>query len=375
MNAKLVDAALAELARSGLKRALRVIERVQGPFVQIEGRRLLCFCSNDYLGLGQHPDLRAALTVEDGEPAGSGASRLLSGTTRAHRSLEERMARLKGMPAALLFNNAYMANLGVMTTVAGPNSIVISDALNHASLIDGIRLSRAKVRIVRHGDLQAVEEALRDTRGHRVIVTETLFSMDGDRAPLEGLIGLARRYEADLVVDDTHAFGLFGERGRGLADDRFPVQVCNLSKAAGWIGGFALGETNFIELLVSRARSFIYTTSLPPAVCRAGIRALDLVEAADDRRSLLRSRSMHFREGLRRLGVPVEVEGPVFPIRLGPTSRALAAGAALWEEGFFLPAIRPPTVPEGTARLRVSISALHDPSHLDALLEALGRIL
>lgn len=369
-----VEAALADLERAGLRRRLRTIERIEGPHVWIEGRRFLCFCSNDYLGLAQADALREAYTL-DALPAGSGASRLLAGSFVAHRDLERKVAAFKGLPAALMFGSAYMANIGLLTAIADADATVVSDALNHASIVDGVRLSRARVEIVEHARPEAVEETLRRTRGRRLVVTESLFSMDGDRAPLDEYRLLAERYGADLVVDDTHAFGIEGDGGRGLADSRVRIQVCNLAKAGGAVGGFVLGSSRLIELLVSRARTFVYTTSLPPPLCRVGERSLELIVAAEDRRARLRALSDRFRFRAAEAGLPTAARGPIFPIVVGETDRAVAAAARLWERGFFLPAIRPPTVPPGTARLRISLTALHEPADVDALVDALAESL
>jgi 8-amino-7-oxononanoate synthase len=375
MSAEYVLQALADLDRSGLKRSLHAIERIEGPRIWIEGRPLLNFCSNDYLGLSQDPSLREVLRDSDETSFGAGSSRLLSGTLRAHRELEADMAEFKGLAASLLFGSAYMANLGLLTTLAGPETTVISDRLNHASLIDGIRLSKAKVRVFEHARSEAVEKELRGSSGRRLIITESFFGMDGDRAPIEEYRTLAERFEADLVIDDTHALGVFGREGRGLADGRFPIQVCNLSKAAGAIGGFVLGDQPLVDLLVSRARTFIYTTSLPAVICSVGRRALELVRTSDDRRARLKELCEAFVSLARSRGFDPTTEGPVFPIRVGDAGRAIAASRALWDRGFFLPAIRPPTVPEGAARLRVSLTALHEPGDVEALVTAMGEAL
>jgi 8-amino-7-oxononanoate synthase len=369
-----VESALAALDRKGLRRTLRTIERIEGPYVWIDGKRLVCFCSNDYLGLAQADALRESY-APDGLPAGSGASRLLAGSFESHRELERGIARFKGLPASLMFGSAYMANVGLLTAIADGETTVLSDALNHASIIDGIRLSRGTTKIFEHLRPEAVETALRQSRGRRLIVTESLFSMDGDQAPLDDYWALAERYGAELMVDDTHAFGIAGEGGRGFADSRVRMQVCNLAKAGGALGGFVLGSEGLVELLISRARTFVYTTSLPPVMCRVGARSLELIASAEDRRTRLRELSNRLRTRAAEVGLRVQAAGPIFPIVIGATDRATAAAAALWERGFFLPAIRPPTVPEGTARLRISLTALHEPAHVDSLVDAISEIL
>lgn len=353
---------LGGLRRDRLLRRMRLIEKVEGPWVTIEGRRVLCFCSNDYLGLSQS-------LQEPVSAAGTGGSRLLCGTLPEHVELEARMAAFKRAPAALMFNSAYLANIGLISSIADAETVILSDELNHASLIDAIRLSRARTVVYPHRDVEAVRKELRSAPGRRLIVTESLFSMDGDVAPLEDLQRLAREFDAALVVDDTHATGLLGEGGRGspLAD----AQVCNLAKSGGLLGGFVLGSRALIDLLTTAARTLVYTTSMPAGVCRAAIRAIDAIESADAARERLRANIRRFAAGLRKRGLASAETGPIFPIVLGKTEAALAAGERLWGRGFFLPAIRPPTVPEGTARLRVSLTALHEPEHVDALLEAL----
>jgi 7-keto-8-aminopelargonate synthetase-like enzyme len=273
-----------------------------------------------------------------------------------HVELEERMARFKGAEAALLFNSAYLANLGLITSLADASTTVYSDELNHASLIDAIRLSRAKVVIYPHRDAAALRRMM--TPGRNLIVTESLFSMDGDMAPLDELASL----EAVLIVDDTHATGLLGEKGRGTTAE---VQVCNLAKAGGFMGGFVVGSRKLIDLLTTTARTMVYTTSLPAGVCRAAVEAIDALEAADGARAKLRRNIELFSP---------KAASPIIPIVMGTTERALRASERLWEQGFFVPAIRPPTVPEGTARLRVSLTAMHEPEHIESLAKALCQI-
>jgi 8-amino-7-oxononanoate synthase len=358
MLAEYVRSELETLRRSQLVREPRVIEGIHGPFVTVDGREVLSFCSNDYLGLGQDPRLAAAAGEAAAEFGwGSGSARTMSGTTRWHAALEEAIAGFKGLPAALFFPSGYMANLALVTTLADRQTTVLSDELNHASLIDGCRLSRAKVEVYPHRDAGAVERLLRSAGGRKFILTDTVFSMDGDLAPLEALRGLG----ADLVVDDVHGLGVFGPEGRGTLD--VPVQSGNLAKAAGGVGGFVAGSRDLIELIRSRGRSFLFTTAPPPAVCAAGIEALALVRKADDRRRRL-------WENIRLLGA----QSPIRTIVLGSNERALEASRALFERGFFVPAIRPPTVAPGTARLRVSVTAMHEREHVEALVDALGKL-
>ncbi len=346
---------LAALERDGLVRRPRVIDRVRGPFVTVEGRDVLSFCSNDYLGIGQDPRLlEAARKVE---AWGSGSSRSLSGTTRWHARLEEAIAEFKRAPAALLFPSGFTANLGLVSTIADRETRIAADELNHASLIDACRLSRARVEVYSHRDAAAAARALEGDEKRKFLLTDTVFSMDGDLAPLEALRGLG----ADLVVDDVHGLGVFGPDGRGTTD--VPIQTGNLAKAAGSAGGFVVGPRELIELLRSKARSFLFTTAPPPALCAAGIEALRLVrEASEPRRRL--------REHIRRLGA----ESPIRSVVLGSNEAALAASGRLWELGFLVPAVRPPAVAPGTARLRITVTAMHEPAHVEALLDALEKI-
>jgi 8-amino-7-oxononanoate synthase len=349
---------LGRLKQDNLLRRLRIVERVDGPWVTIEGKRRLCFCSNDYLGLSQ-------VLKEPEEVSGTGGSRLLCGTLPEHVELERRMARFKGFEAGLLFNSAYLANLGLISSIADASTTIFSDELNHASLIDAIRLSKAKIEIYPHHDVKALKSRMQQAPGRKIIVTESLFSMDGDYAPMQDLQRLAESMDAVLVVDDTHATGIYTEKEVG------DVQVCNLAKAGGLLGGFVLGSRALIDLLTTTARTMVYTTSLPAGLCRAGIRAIEALENAHAAREKLRENIRRFAAGLRHKGIPAKEYGPIFPIMVGKTEAALAAAERLWEAGFFLPAIRPPTVPEGTARLRVSITALHEPEHIDSLLSHL----
>ncbi len=349
--------ALEDLEAKNLLRRPRVVERVRGPFVTIGGRELLCFCSNDYPRLAQDPRLAEAAARAAGEGWGAASSRALSGTTRRHAELEEAIAEFKQTPAALFFPSGYMANLGLVTSIADAETLIVADEANHASLFDACRLSHAMLRVYPHRDVAAAERLLRREAKHKFLLTETVFSMDGDLAPLGDFLRLG----ADVVVDDAHGFGVSGPEGRGCLD--VPVQTANLAKAAGSAGGVVTGPKDLIELVRSRARSFLYTTAPPPALCAAGIEALRLIRGAEDRRKKL-------WENVKRLGAA----SPIHPVILGSNEAALAASERLWELGFFIPAIRPPTVPEGTARLRISVSALHEPEHLEALLDALKKL-
>jgi 8-amino-7-oxononanoate synthase len=358
MLSEFIRSELEELRRANLVREPRVIDRIRGPFVTIDGRELLSFCSNDYLGIGQDPLLidAAANAVRDHGWAGA-SSRALSGTSAWHQSLEEAIASFKRAPAALFFPSGYMANLGLITSIADRETLIVADELNHASLIDACRLSRARVEVYPHSDVASARRLLRTEAKRKFILTDTVFSMDGDLAPLCELGQLG----ADLVVDDVHGLGVFGIEGRGTLD--VPIQTGNLAKAAGSVGGFVVGSKELIELLRSRARTFLFTTAPPPAVCAAGAAGLLKVCEAHDRRKKL-------WENIRLLGA----QSPIHTVILGSNERALEASGKLFELGFFVPAIRPPTVAPGTARLRITVTAMHEREQIEALLEALRKI-
>jgi 8-amino-7-oxononanoate synthase len=377
-----LEAELAELAAGHRRRAC---PELAGPSrqrpVSARGETLLSFSSNDYLGLASHPDVAAAAAAASrSEGFGAGAARLVSGDSPSHRRLEEELAAFLERPAALLFPTGYQANLGVVTALAGPEDLIVSDASNHASLIDGCRLSRATVAIFRHADPLAAAEALGRPGNfrRRLLVTESLFSMDGDAAPIAALADVARRHDAILVVDEAHALGVVGPAGRGLcaaAGISPDVLVGTLGKAFGAAGGFVTGSAVLREYLVNRARTFIFTTSAPPPVAAAARAALHLASGAegDERRSRLES---HKRRLLAALPLKIPpTAAAILPIVLGSDDRALAAAARLREMALFVPAIRPPTVPEGTARLRVTFSSEHTEGEVDCLAAALGEIL
>jgi 8-amino-7-oxononanoate synthase len=363
---------LRTLAAQQLLRDPRTVESAGGPIVRADGRERVNFSSNDYLGLSAHPALaRAAADAARAGGWGAGASRLLGGTSPWHERLEHRMAAFRGRPAALYFSSGYLANLGLLAGLGTEAVTYFSDERNHASVIDGLRLSRAARHVYRHADVDELRRLLRahGAGTHRVIVTDAVFSMDGDVAPLEAL---ARESDADLVVDDAHGTGVLGPQGRGTprgAGIEPAAEVVTLSKAAGASGGFVVADADTIRLLKTRARPFVYSTAPPPAVCAAATASIDLMEQAEDRRAVLRRNIAHLRE---RLGAPGVT--PIVPIVLGSVERALRASGRLWEEGFFVPAIRPPSVPEGSCRLRISLTALHRPEHIDGLLDALAKV-
>jgi 8-amino-7-oxononanoate synthase len=361
---------------------LRTLPSLAGPdrtHPSLDGRPLLSFCSNDYLGLADHPALEAAAsaaTVRSG--FGAGAARLVSGDLPEHRHLEEALASFVGAEAALLFPTGYQANIGTLTALAGRDDLIVSDAANHASLIDGCRLSRAEVAIYAHRDAPGARALLADAgprHRRRFLVTESLFSMDGDVAPLAELARAARDHDAALVVDEAHALGVMGPAGTGLcrASDVTPdVLVGTLGKALASHGGFVAGTRDLRAILLNRARTFIFTTASPAPVAAAAAAALEIARGPEGsaRRAALADRIRSLRAALR---IPSE-GGPIVPLVLGPDRAALEASARLRDLGLFVQAIRPPTVPEGTARLRITLSAAHTPADVDALIAALRSL-
>jgi 8-amino-7-oxononanoate synthase len=380
----LARAELAAIASNGLLRGLEPLRRASGPEVELSSNeRLINFSSTDYLGLTSHPKIRAALSEGvERWGAGAGASRLVCGDFLAHHALEEELARFEGTEAAVAFNSGYAANCGVLPSFAGPEDVILSDALNHASLVDGCRLSRARTEVYPHGDVAALEAAMRRVRhqgARRVLVTtDTVFSMDGDVAPLAGIAEVCERHEAILVVDEAHATGVIGPRGAGLVADlgiekRVDLRVGTLSKAAGMFGAYVAASRACCDLLLNRARPLVFSTGLPPAIPHAALTALRILSGSegDSLRARLRKSVDRFAAGLRALGHPALATTPIFPIVLGAPEAALSAAAQLRKRGLLVRPIRPPTVPAGSSRLRIVITASHTDEHLDQLLAAL----
>ncbi len=361
-----------------------VLDSPQGVEVRIDGQAMLSFCSNDYLGLASDPSLIAALRAgAERYGVGAGASHLVSGHSRAHHALEEELAAFVGSERALLFSTGYMANLGVVTALSGRHSVLFEDRLNHASLIDAARLARARVRRYAHADVDQLAHWLAQSRGEALIATDAVFSMDGDLAPLRELATLAKAHAhgAWLLADDAHGLGVLGANGRGTLEQlgvalQAPVILMGtLGKAFGVAGAFVAGEAALIETLIQHARSYVYTTALPPALAEAVRAALRVVQTQPWRRAKLRALVARLRHGAQQLGLPLAPSAtPIQPLILGSAERALAAAHALRARGILVPAIRPPTVPAGAARLRISLSAAHEERHVDRLLEALAAL-
>ena len=360
---------LQEIQAQGLYRSWRRVEAVEGSRIRVDGRWLLHLASNNYLGLSQHPRVvAAAKEAIDRYGAGAGSARLIGGTFALHEELEEQLARFKQTEQALVFPTGYMANLGILSSLAGPEDLILGDRLNHASLIDACRLSKATFRVYPHGDPERLEAALKHRTGRyrrTLIATETVFSMDGTLAPLPEIVEVARRHGAWLLIDDAHATGVFGARGRGTLE-HFGIspddilQMGTLSKALGSLGGYLAGPRPVIEMLKNRARSFLYTTALPPASCAAALEALRVIEEEPLWRKRLWENVESWVSHLSELGCDLlSRSSPIVPVRIGSNEKTMALAQALFEEGIYAPGIRPPTVPAGSARIRTSITALH----------------
>ncbi len=371
---------LAELRESGLHRRLRLVEGAQGPEISLDGSQVLLLCSNNYLGLADHPLVRSAASEAALRwGAGAGGSRLISGTMEPHRELEQRLAAFKGYPEALLFGSGYLANTGVIAALAGRRQVIFSDELNHASIVDGCRLSRAETFVYRHGDLDHLAWRMREA-GERaaLIVTDGVFSMDGDVAPLQGLVELAREHGARLLVDEAHATGAIGPGGRGSVSaaglsGEVDVVVGTLGKALGSYGAYVCASRETVEFLVNTARPFIFSTAPPPPAAAAATAALALLEDAPELVDRLQANALILRSALAAEGL---VTGPsstqIVPIEVGPAEQTMRLCEAALERGVFAQGIRPPTVPEGSSRLRLTVMATHRADQLGRAAREIG---
>ena len=373
---------LDERAARGLLRQRRTLESPQSPHIVVDGKPYLAFCSNDYLGLANHPQLIVALQQGAQQwGVGAGAAHLVSGHFAPHRQLEDRLAAFVGKPAALLFSTGYMANLGVVQALAGKGDTVFADKLNHASLNDAMLLSRATVKRYRHGDRAQLAQLLAQTEsGRKLVITDAVFSMDGDFAPLRELLALCEQHDAWLYVDDAHGFGVLGQQGRGslahfgIAARRI-IYMATLGKAAGVSGAFVAAEQAVIDTLVNHANSYVYTTAAPPALSVALLQSLQLIEQGDALRAHLHDLIAQLRAGLSDLPWPLmPSETAIQPILIGDNRQALALSEALRARGIWVAAIRPPTVPQGTARLRITLSAAHSAADVERLIGALHEL-
>jgi 8-amino-7-oxononanoate synthase len=373
---------LQELDAQALRRRRRVVDSPCAPELIVDGRPMLAFCSNDYLGLANDPALVAA--AQEGARLyglGAGASPLVCGHQAPHAALEKRLAAFTGFERALLFSTGYLANLGAVPALVGRGDALFSDRLNHASLIDAARLSRAELNVYPHCDLSALAAALVATRAKRkLIVTDAVFSMDGDLAPLPELLALAERHQAWLLVDDAHGFGLLGPQGRGsvahykLASSRL-LLMGTLGKAAGGAGAFVAGSDEAIEWILQKARTYIFSTAEPALVAHALLTALDLIEQGDERRARLAARVAQLRDSLKpKRWTLLPSETAIQPLVIGGNAETMTAAAKLFERGLWVPGIRPPTVPTGSARLRITLSAAHTEEQVARLVEALKEL-
>ncbi|MCK4378127.1 MAG: 8-amino-7-oxononanoate synthase [Deltaproteobacteria bacterium] len=376
---------LALLESRGLRRELKTVTGPQRSETTLAGQPMTILCSNNYLGLADHPRLKE-LAVEMTRKYGcsSGASRLISGTMSLHRQLEEELAVFKGTEGALVYNCGYMANLGVLSTVVDEGDVIFSDALNHASIVDGCRLSRAEVKIYRHSDVGHLADLLQrfgTSFGRRLIVTDSVFSMDGDLAPLPQIAALAKRYDALLLVDDAHATGVLGRGGRGstshfqLPPDSIDLLMGTLGKAMGSCGAFVAGRREYLDYLINKSRSFIYTTALPPAILGAFLAAVQLLREDPGLAAELRGKVGYFRQALQQMGFDVSDDPtPIIPVIVGDAAQTMRLSEKFMEAGIFIQGIRPPTVEPGSSRLRITITRDLNRTRMDEILAVFSRL-
>ncbi|HLG01816.1 MAG TPA: 8-amino-7-oxononanoate synthase [Acidimicrobiia bacterium] len=381
-----VTSGLADLDAASLRRRVRSLSSPPDPEVTLDGRRVILLASNNYLGLANHPRVvAAAKQAADEWGVGAGSARLITGSVELHDELERRLAGLKGTADAVLFSSGYLANLGTVSALVGPGDAVFSDELNHASIIDGCRLSRADIHVYPHCDADQLEKLIADWRrdhgAARVLVaTDSVFSMDGDLAPLPDLADVCETYGAMLMVDEAHATGVIGPEGRGAVahfrmEERVPIIMGTLSKSLGASGGFIAGSKALCDFLRNRARAFIFDTALPPPVVGAALAALDILTLEPGRPERVRERARRFHDELRLLGFDaLRPDAAVVPVMVGDARAALDLAARLLELGVLAPAIRPPTVPEGTSRLRCTLMASHTDEHLRRAVDAFAAL-
>jgi glycine C-acetyltransferase len=384
-----LTAALDDLRARGTHFRLRILEDQQAPVCHYDGREVINLASNNYLGLCNHPRLvEAALNATRTLGVGSGAVRTIAGTMRIHMELEEKIARFKNVEACVVFQSGFAANAGTVSAILGKEDFIVSDELNHASIIDGARLSRAKIKVFRHKDVAHCEQLLQEIQnepGHKLVITDGVFSMDGDIGPVDKLAALAEKYGAIMMVDDAHASGVLGRNGRGSIDHfnmhgRVDVQVGTLSKAIGALGGYVCGSKDLIDFLYHRARPFLFSTSHPPSVAATCIAAFDILEQEPDRIERLWDNTRYFQAELRSAGFNVggittpATETPITPVILGEGRTAMDFSRALFDEGVMGTGIAFPTVPEGKARIRLIVTSEHTRPQLDRALETLTRV-
>lgn len=377
---------LARLDAASLRRRVRPLSSPQGPEVTLGGRQVILLASNNYLGLASHPRVvAAAKQAADDWGVGAGSARLITGGVDLHEELEHRLAGLKGTEDAVLFSSGYLANLGTVSALVGPDDAVFSDELNHASIIDGCRLSRAEIHVYPHADADQLEKLVAEwrgshPRGRALVVTDSVFSMDGDLAPLPDLADVCETYGAILMADEAHATGVVGPEGRGAVahyrmEERVPVIMGTLSKSLGSAGGFIAGSRDLCDFLRNRARAFIFDTALPPPVVAAALAALDILTLEPGRPERVREKARRFHDELRLLGYECRApDAAVVPVMVGEAAPALDLAGRLLDAGVLVPAIRPPTVPEGTSRLRCTVMASHTEGHLQRAIDAFASL-
>lgn len=370
------------LKKKNLFRIPKVISSINGAEIEIEGKKYINFSSNNYLGLADSPLLKkAAIEGIEKYGAGAGASRLISGTLQLHRELEGKIAEFKGEEDAIVFSTGYMANIGVISSLVSAGDAVIVDRLNHASIIDGARLSRAKIFVYPHCDTCHLKKVLKKAVKFRkrLVITDTLFSMDGDIAPLSEILRLCRKYESLLMVDEAHATGVFGERGSGLVEEfglsnKIDIVMGTLSKALGSLGGYIAGKKDIIEYLRQKARAFIYTTALPPSSAASSLAAIEYVEKNRRERQRYRKKIEYVRKKFIDMGYNIlDSKSQIIPVVIGSLDKILAMEKYLFDEGLFVLAIRPPSVPQESPRFRITITSAHTVEHIQRLLAAFNR--
>ncbi len=373
---------LEALKETNLYRSPRVLENLKGVRANFEGRPVILFCGNDYLGLSEHPKVvKAAKIALEVCGVGSGSARLISGTGTFHDALEQKIASFLQKESALLFSSGYLANLGVLTALTDKDDLIALDKLSHASLIDAAQAAKAELRIFPHRNMNYLRRLLSRSKAKRKwIVTDSVFSMDGDLAPIQELVQLKHEFKAVLMLDEAHGFGIFGKGGRGAAEaadalDQVDIVIGTCSKALGSVGGFVSGTRETIEMLVNFARTFIFDTALPQAICAASLEALQIIEANPKMREHLFSNTKHLREGLHSIKAPViKGESPIVPLLIGDEKNALQMSTALLKKGFLVPAIRYPAVARGSARLRLTVSVSHTSDQIDSLSIAIREL-
>ncbi len=379
---------LKEIKANKLFRIMRKVESIQKPVVRIDGRDIILMCSNNYLGLANHPALiKKAISGIKRYGVSAGASRLISGNMTPHEQLEHDISVFKKTESSLVFNSGYDANTGIISAIADKDTAILSDEFNHASIIDGIRLSRSHRYIYKHRDVTMAEDMLksidkgssRKRLKKKLIVTDSVFSMDGDIAPLKELVMLAEKYDALIMIDEAHATGVLGKNGRGAAEmldvsDKIHIQMGTLGKALGSFGAYAAGSKLLVEYLMNKSRSFIFTTALPPSVCAVSSKAIEIVQKHSELRQRLEDNISFLRSGLKSMGFDITNDPtPIIPIIIGDADKTMKLSSMLFEKGIFIPGIRPPSVPEKTSRLRLTVTAAHTKLMLKKVLEAIKQ--